>query len=128
MGQWAEHCAQSYLLDQGLQLLAANYHSRYGEIDLIMLDQECICFIEVKARRYGSQVDGFSAVTKKKQQKIIVTAQIYLEQYAQFVTFTARFDVLVVEFSKALDLNLGWRALLQQNRLNLQWLKHAYRL
>lgn len=128
IGQWAEQFAQQYLLAQGLHLLAANYHSRYGEIDLIMQEQQCICFIEVKARHFNSQVDGFTAVTPAKQHKIILTAEHFLQHYPIYQDYAARFDVLVLQYAKPLDFQQPWQRLLQQNRVNLQWLKHAYRL
>ena len=45
-GQYYEGLAREYLLEQGLVLLNANYHCRFGEIDLIMLEQEVLCFVK----------------------------------------------------------------------------------
>jgi putative endonuclease len=128
IGQWAEQLALAYLSAQGLDALAQNYHSRYGEIDLIMQEEGCICFIEVKARRTNSMVDGFEAVDLAKQQRNILTAQCYLQQYERYQALDCRFDVLVVQYTKPVDFEQHWRRLLQQNTVNLQWLRHAYTL
>jgi uncharacterized protein (TIGR00252 family) len=50
-GEQAEALACQYLLDQGLQLIDKNFRSRRGEIDLIMQDNGCIVFVEVRFRR-----------------------------------------------------------------------------
>ena len=55
-----EELARDYLLNQGLTLHLQNYHCRFGEIDLIMLDKETLVFIEVRFRQnedYGSSIE-----------------------------------------------------------------------
>jgi putative endonuclease len=52
----SEIIAQKYLTQHGLKLIEQNYHSRYGEIDLIMQDQSTLVFIEVRQR--SSQLFG----------------------------------------------------------------------
>ena len=46
----SETIARKYLTQHGLKLIEQNYHSRYGEIDLIMQDQSTLVFIEVRQR------------------------------------------------------------------------------
>ena len=46
-----EDRARDYLLERGLLLIQSNYRCRFGEIDLIMLDRDTVCFIEVKFRK-----------------------------------------------------------------------------
>ena len=45
-----ESLAKKHLLKQGLTLFQQNYHSRFGEIDLVMLEGNTVCFIEDKYR------------------------------------------------------------------------------
>ena len=57
MGDWAEQLACDWLAKHGLNLHARNFRSRYGEIDLIIQDGNCLVFIEVKYRKnnfYGT--------------------------------------------------------------------------
>lgn len=93
-GQWAEDHACQHLQRAGLRLLARNYSCRWGEIDLIMRDQQTVVFVEVRYRRsqvYGGALDS---ITRHKQQKIIATAQHYLQ--SQMQQPLCRFDVVVL--------------------------------
>ena len=94
IGHDAEELAIGYLQQQGLRLVDRNYHSRRGEIDIIMEDSETLIFIEVKYRqseRFGAATD---MVTPQKQQKIITTALHYLQQ--QKLDRACRFDVVTI--------------------------------
>ena len=49
-GTWYEENAARYLEQQGYRILEKNFRCRQGEIDLIAMDGEYLCFIEVKFR------------------------------------------------------------------------------
>ncbi len=97
-GQHFEAVAEAYLQSHGLVPITRNFHSRYGEIDLIMKDKACYVFIEVKYRRnthYGSAVQS---VTPSKQQKLKATASIWLQQNQLSETHNElRFDIIAIE-------------------------------
>ncbi|MEY8251122.1 MAG: YraN family protein, partial [Colwellia sp.] len=68
-GKMTESYAQQYLSKQGLILIERNFHSRQGEIDLIMLDGDTYVFVEVKYRkskRFGGAIAAISASKQKK--------------------------------------------------------------
>ena len=50
LGDWGEQVASTYLESQGYEILARNYHSRHGELDLIATKNKGLYFIEVKTR------------------------------------------------------------------------------
>jgi len=79
-GVVAEKKALTYLLGQGLVLLHQNYYCRFGEIDLIMLDQDTLVFIEVRYRKNGNFGGALASINQTKQRKIIKTAKHYLAQ------------------------------------------------
>ena len=79
-GVIAEKKALTYLLGQGLSLLHQNYYCRFGEIDLIMLDQETLVFIEVRYRKNSDFGGALASINQSKQRKIIKTANYYLTQ------------------------------------------------
>lgn len=88
-GVVAEKKALNYLLGQGLTLLHQNYYCRFGEIDLIMLDQDTLVFIEVRYRNNGDFGGALASINQAKQRKIITTAKYYLtrltsEPYCRF--------------------------------------------
>lgn len=94
-GAAGEEYAAGILSGLGYRILARNFSSRYGEIDVIAEKGEVIAFIEVKTRRSGSMVSGLEAVTKSKQRKIIVTAMWYMKTHA--LDLQPRFDVFCAE-------------------------------
>ena len=51
-GADAEKLAQDYLQQQGLKLLAKNFRTPRGEIDLIMRDNTHLVFVEVRFRQF----------------------------------------------------------------------------
>ena len=48
IGDFGESEACEYLKKQGYIIVEKNFHSRYGEIDIIALDEHCTVFVEVK--------------------------------------------------------------------------------
>ncbi|GAA0855651.1 YraN family protein [Aliiglaciecola litoralis] len=68
-GQAAENAAKGYLQQQGLVHHCSNFHCRFGEIDLVMRDQQEWVFVEVKYRsntRHGCAVEFFHTAKRKK--------------------------------------------------------------
>ena len=100
-GAQAEAFAAGGLQKKGSELLARNYYTPYGEIDLIVRDQDCIAFVEVKARREGSLVRPAQAVDRRKQRRIAQSAVCYLMENP--VDLQPRFDVfeIVMERGKS---------------------------
>lgn len=68
LGDRGEDYTARYLEKQGFHIVERNWHSRYGEIDIIAENEEYLLFVEVKTRRAGSMVPGEAAVTAQKQQ------------------------------------------------------------
>ncbi|MCP4475480.1 MAG: YraN family protein [Gammaproteobacteria bacterium] len=79
IGQLAESFACRYLQRQGLRLLKRNYATRFGEIDLIMCRKSLLIFVEVRLRNHCNRVSGKESVDYFKQQRLIKTAQHYLQ-------------------------------------------------
>jgi putative endonuclease len=79
-GQITENYAEQYLSKQGLILIERNFHSRQGEIDLIMLDGDTYVFIEVKYRKSKEFGGAIASVSASKQKKIKHCITFYLHQ------------------------------------------------
>ncbi len=94
-GLAAEKLAATFLANQGLNLVAQNYHCRFGEIDLIMRDANTLVFIEVRLRSNKQFGSAAASITPQKQQKLMLTAQHYLQQNPQ--KNACRFDVLLMD-------------------------------
>lgn len=95
IGREAEDRALVFLTRQGLTLVARNYLTRYGEIDLIMKDPKGLVFVEVRFRRNKRFGGAGVSVTGNKQHKLLATAEHYLQRHAP--NQTARIDVLAIE-------------------------------
>lgn len=95
MGLWGEDKAVEFLKAKNYTILTRNYHSRFGEIDIIARKQNTIIFVEVKTRK--NTAFGFPAefVDYKKQQKIMKTAQLYINDNFN-AEFDYRFDIIEV--------------------------------
>ncbi|MDL2232809.1 YraN family protein [Ruminococcaceae bacterium OttesenSCG-928-L11] len=93
-GRRGEEFAVRTLVEEGLRILAVNYHSRYGEVDIIATDGESLCFVEVKTRKEGSMVPPEQAVPLSKQRKIIKTALQYMGESE--LEYQPRFDLFAV--------------------------------
>jgi putative endonuclease len=96
VGRRGEDFAADILARHGYRVVARNVHSRYGEIDIIAVNDEYICFVEVKTRRRGNADSGADAVGRSKQRKIIQTALLYMQQHPEY-DLQPRFDVLRAE-------------------------------
>lgn len=74
-GQKGEAAAARYYLDRGCRLLAHNYRTRMGELDLVLMEGETVVIAEVKARSETRRGPAAEAVGPAKQRRIILAAQ-----------------------------------------------------
>ena len=65
----------NYLRNKGYTLVDHNFHSRFGEIDLVCEYKEFIVFVEVKARNENSIALPREFVDEQKQAKISNVSQ-----------------------------------------------------
>lgn len=79
-GLLGQNFAEKYLRGLGYKMIARNFNTRFGEIDLIAKDGDCFVFVEVKTRRDESFGAPEEAVTKTKQRHLLAAAQIYLQR------------------------------------------------
>lgn len=91
-GKIGEDAVCKFLKERGKTILERNFHSRFGEIDIIFKDGEVTVFVEVKTRKSTAYGTPAEFVTENKMKKIIKTAMIYLEN----AECDMRFDVAEV--------------------------------
>ena len=94
LGAWGEALAADYLRKKRYTILAAGYHSRFGEIDLIAKDRKFLVFVEVKLRKSGDFARAMEYVDRRKQDKLRMTASLYLSQNP--TALQPRFDVIEI--------------------------------
>ena len=93
-GAWGEAQAAAFLEKKHYKLLAANYRSRFGEIDLIACNRKYLVFVEVKLRKSDRFAQAFEYVDYYKQNRLRTTAEIYLSQHP--TDLQPRFDVIEI--------------------------------
>lgn len=110
-GREAEARAYEHLRRQGLTLLARNYRTPFGELDLVMEDRGVVVFIEVRYRRREDFGTAAESVDPRKQAKLRATAACYLQRHKQAARQPCRFDVVAIS---------GWE------RERIDWLRDAF--
>ena len=101
LGRWGEALAADHLSRAGYQIVAANWRSRFGEIDLIAADREYLCFVEVKLRKSAAFGGAGEVVDRRKQDKLRLTAELYLSRYP--TRLQPRFDVIEIYAPQGTD-------------------------
>ena len=78
LGRKGEDLAASYLLNHGYRIIARNFKARYGELDIICIQENVLIFVEVKTRvgvEFGLPEE---AVTPKKLREVIKTSEYFV--------------------------------------------------
>ena len=113
IGQSTEAIAADYLRENGLIFKTQNFHSRQGEIDLIMQEDETWVFVEVKYRKNAAYGGAIAAISNKKIQKIRQCTAFFLQKHGLNEYNTqCRFDVIAIQG----DIN----------NPQITWLKNAF--
>lgn len=94
-GRRGEAAAARHLEEIGYRILARNYRTPAGEIDIVARDGDVLVFVEVKARRSARFGPPKAAVDRRKQRKLARCAQHYLKRTGR-TRQRARFDVASV--------------------------------
>lgn len=111
-GKHAEDLAKQYLLNRSLTYICSNYRCKYGEIDLIMQDNEHLIFVEVRLRNNPAFGSGADTVSPHKQRRLRNTAHTYLQTHFGNRFPPCRFDVVSM--------------LLNDQQAHYEWIKNAF--
>lgn len=94
-GARGEGAAERLLARHGLEIVARNYRTRFGEIDLVARDGATLVFVEVRLRA-GERFGGAAAsITAAKRRRIEAAARHYLSKLA--FEPPCRFDVVTLD-------------------------------
>ncbi|NEG89621.1 YraN family protein [Bifidobacterium aerophilum] len=98
LGELGERIAERWLEAQGHTIIGRNWHSRYGELDLIVMDrQRTLLFVEVKTRRSTRFGIPQEAVTARKRAGLRRTGvQWLLDPGRRIPHRGVRFDVISI--------------------------------
>lgn len=117
-GESAEQDACKFLIKNKLRLVTKNFSCKFGEIDLIMLDNQSLVFVEVRYRKNSQFGSGAESITISKQRKLIKTASYYLQQNPKTSQYATRFDV--ISMSPTVEQQST------SNETKIDWIKDAF--
>ena len=116
IGRIGEQLVAEYLCHKGNIIVAQNYHSKFGEIDIIAENKEELIFVEVKTRKENSLMAPADVVDAQKQIKITKTSAEFLRKLHWTGKF--RFDIAEVTYKKDKSDN---------NVFSLNYIKNAFK-
>lgn len=102
LGRQGESLAALFLQKKGLRILARNFRTRSGEIDLVARDRKELVFVEVKTRSSSAFGSGLEAVGPQKCRQIVRVAKEYLLSNGGFDQ-AIRFDVVGVTMADTIS-------------------------
>jgi putative endonuclease len=94
-GDAAEERAARHLAERGLAIVARNYRTRLGEIDLIAREGGTLVFVEVRKRSNAEFGGAAASVDHRKRSRIEAAARMYLARLAHEPP--CRFDVVTLD-------------------------------
>ena len=110
-GSQAEEQALRHLLAQGMKLVERNFHSRRGEIDLVLLDAGTLVFVEVRLRNNALFGSAAESITRQKQLRVIQAAHYFLQSRSCWEGHACRFDVVAIS---------------EQPQPRIEWIRDAF--
>ena len=98
LGTDGERIVGAWLESKGITILAYNYRTKLGEVDLIVTKNETVAFVEVKTRKHKYFAIS-DTVTFSKQQKIIRAAKSFVLKHG-ITDKVLRFDVATILYQE----------------------------
>ena len=94
LGRRGEDAAMHYLERCGFEIIDRNWTCRFGEVDIVAVEDECLVFIEVKTRRSVEAGLPEEAITRTKQRRYERIAMCYLMEAGIDCDIAFRFDAI----------------------------------
>jgi len=95
-GKIAEDAVATHLRSSGYSILERNYSTPLGEIDIVALDGDVVCFVEVRSRAGDSYGGAVEALPRSKQKRVARAAMAYMKA-KRLDGAKVRFDFAAVE-------------------------------
>jgi putative endonuclease len=93
-GPASEAAACAFLERRGLHVLERNWHSRFGEIDLVLREGSTIVFVEVRLRTSSAYGGAAESIDRRKRSRLLAAARLYLAGKRERA---CRFDVVLMK-------------------------------
>jgi putative endonuclease len=101
LGDAGERRAAVFLEQHGYKILARNFRTRVGEMDLIAEDSDGLAFIEVRTRRGEALGSPEESLTPRKRVRLLTVAQEFLQAHDEYVDRAWRVDLVAIVLDRA---------------------------
>ena len=78
LGRWGEAQAVRHLESLGCRVVASNWRCTAGEVDIVVLDGDCLAFVEVRTRRGQAYGTPEESITPRKLARMAAVAETYV--------------------------------------------------
>lgn len=95
LGAQAEDLAAAHLERLGYRVVARNVTVRGGELDLVAVERDTLCFVEVRSRGRSDYGTGDETVGPTKRRRLVFAAQQFLARWRD-PSMPCRFDVVAI--------------------------------
>jgi putative endonuclease len=112
LGHTGENIAAGYLENKGYDVIARNFRTPYGEIDIIARLEDTIVFIEIKTRATKTLGPPEISITRRKAEHMRSAAEYYVQQHPELknewridaisVQMQAHDNPMIVHFENAI--------------------------
>lgn len=97
VGSDGEDKAVAFLISEGYEVVARNWRTKRGEIDIIVSKNDVLVFVEVKTLPSGNFDTLAHELNCRKQKRIVETAKFFLLNNRKYNNSKIRFDALVMD-------------------------------
>jgi len=98
LGKLGEDLALKHLKNHGYKILARNFRSKFGEVDIIVQEGETLVFVEVKTRWSKSFGPPEEAITPFKIRRMVKAGQYYKLLHPELPD-SLRLDAVVIDLN-----------------------------
>jgi putative endonuclease len=98
LGQAGERLASDYLQRQGYRVVDRNVRRREGEIDLVVVDDDTLVFVEVKLRRSSRAGAAVQQISPAKHARLLQLAEAYAADHPDLPK-NLRLDLVAIDLT-----------------------------
>jgi putative endonuclease len=99
VGKRAEEAACKFLKKKGYKIIARNYRTRLGELDVVALDGKTLVFVEVRSKKEGNFGPPGASISREKSHRLVRAAWDFLTKKG-IRDRDCRFDVVGVVYKE----------------------------
>ena len=101
-GAYGQRLARRYLEERGYRILHENYRCRWGELDIVALDGDCLVFVEVRSRTGNTAGTPEESITRVKARRLALLADVYRDEQSEaHLPENFRIDLIAVDLDIA---------------------------